>query len=446
VSEQKSHYVAVIGAGPAGLFGARELAGLGARVVLFNRDIKPGGLAEYGIYPDKHNMKDGLRKQFKLVLSTEGITYYGNVTIGAQGDISLDDLRGLGFQAILVTAGAQGTKWLGLPGEDLTGVYHAKDVVYYYNKLPPFSQRKFHFGRRCAIVGAGNVMIDVARYLIREIKADEVISIVRRGPGEVNFTKEEMRHIIANLDVPAFEAELLRVLPSLQAINQGSDVGRQKVLDALSKPDPKFSDTRFRFEFLASPTQMIGRNGMLAQVEIEDNILAVKDGVIKARGTGHKRLLDLDTVIFAIGDKVDESFGLPVESSEFVKHPTPRYPIEGRSYEAFDPATGSPISDVFVGGWARQASDGLVGYARKDGTNASKAVSQYLLTLGPTLPDMSALASKLQSLPRPVITTEELKKLEAVEQAEAEKRGLPEFKFPTNEEMLQAIEAAAVPG
>ena len=446
MSEQKSHYVAVIGAGPAGLFGARELAGLGARVVLFNRDIKPGGLAEYGIYPDKHNMKDGLRKQFKLVLSTEGITYYGNVTIGAQGDISLDDLRGLGFQAILVTAGAQGTKWLGLPGEDLTGVYHAKDVVYYYNKLPPFSQRKFHFGRRCAIVGAGNVMIDVARYLIREIKADEVISIVRRGPGEVNFTKEEMRHIIANLDVPAFEAELLRVLPSLQAINQGSDVGRQKVLDALSKPDPKFSDTRFRFEFLASPTQMIGRNGMLAQVEIEDNILAVKDGVIKARGTGHKRLLDLDTVIFAIGDKVDESFGLPVESSEFVKHPTPRYPIEGRSYEAFDPATGSPISDVFVGGWARQASDGLVGYARKDGTNASKAVSQYLLTLGPTLPDMSALASKLQSLPRPVITTEELKKLEAVEQAEAEKRGLPEFKFPTNEEMLQAIEAAAVPG
>jgi ferredoxin--NADP+ reductase len=436
----------VIGAGPAGLFGARELAGLGARVVLFNRDIKPGGLAEYGIYPDKHNMKDGLRKQFKHVLSTEGITYYGNVTIGAQGDISLDDLRGLGFQAILVTAGAQGTKWLGLPGEDLTGVYHAKDVVYYYNKLPPFSQRKFHFGRRCAIVGAGNVMIDVARYLIREIKADEVISIVRRGPGEVNFTKEEMRHIIANLDVPAFEAELLRVLPSLQAINQGSDVGRQKVLDALSKPDPKFSDTRFRFEFLASPTQMIGRNGMLAQVEIEDNILAVKDGVIKARGTGHKRLLDLDTVIFAIGDKVDESFGLPVESSEFVKHPTPRYPIEGRSYEAFDPATGSPISDVFVGGWARQASDGLVGYARKDGTNASKAVSQYLLTLGPTLPDMSALASKLQSLPKPVITTEELKKLEAVEQAEAEKRGLPEFKFPTNEEMLQAIEAAAVPG
>ena len=446
MTEQQSHYVAVIGAGPAGLFAARELALQGARVVLFNRDIKPGGLAEYGIYPDKHNMKEGLRKQFNQVLSNAGITYFGNVTIGTQGDLSLDDLRGLGFQVILVTAGAQGTKWLGLPGEDLTGVYHAKDVVYYYNRLPPFSQRKFHFGKRCAIVGAGNVMIDIARYLIREIKVDEVICVVRRGPGEVNFTKEEMKHIIANVDVNAFEAELLRVLPSLQAINQGSDVGRQKVLEALSKPDPKFSDTRFRFEFLASPTRMIGKDGVLTQLEIEDNTLALKDGVVKARGTGTKRLLDVETVIFAIGDKVDESFGLPVESSEFVKHPTPRFPIDGRSYEAFDPATGSPIPDVFMGGWSRQASDGLVGYARKDGTQASKAVSQYLQTVPRITPDLSALAARMKVLPTPVITTDELKKLEFVEQAEAGKRGLPEFKFATNEEMLQAIDAAAVPG
>ena len=123
--------VAVVGAGPAGLFGARELANQGIRVALFNRDIKPGGLAEYGIYPNKHTMKNGLRKQFRQVLDIPNLDYYGNVTVGEEGDLSLDDLRGLGFQAILVTAGAQGTKWLGLPGEDLVGVYHAKDVVYH---------------------------------------------------------------------------------------------------------------------------------------------------------------------------------------------------------------------------------------------------------------------------------------------------------------------------
>jgi NADPH-dependent glutamate synthase beta subunit-like oxidoreductase len=132
------YFVAVIGAGPAGLFGARELANKGARVLLLNRDIKPGGLAEYGIYPNKYIMKGGLRKQFRQIIDLPNLDYYGNITVGSQGDLSLDDLRALGVQAILVTVGAQGTKWLGLPGEELEGVYHAKDVVYYYNHLPPF--------------------------------------------------------------------------------------------------------------------------------------------------------------------------------------------------------------------------------------------------------------------------------------------------------------------
>jgi ferredoxin/flavodoxin---NADP+ reductase len=439
VAGQSAYFVAVVGAGPAGLFGARELAAQGARVVLFNRDVKPGGLAEYGIYPDKHIMKDGLRKQFHQVLDNENISYYGNVKIGAQGDLTLGDLRALGFQAILVTVGAQGTKWLGLPGEHLEGVYHAKDVVYFYNKLPPFSQRKFHFGKRCAVVGAGNVMVDVTRYLIREVKADEVIAVVRRGPNEVNFTKEEMKHIVSNLDMPAFEAEMKRVLPSLQAINQDPELGRHKILDALPKADPKVGETRFRFEFLSSPLQMLGEDGRLTKLEIEDNTLVLKDGEPKARGTGNKRTLDVETVIFAIGDKVDESFGLPSAANEFVKNPSPRFPVDGLSYEAFDPQAKEPIADVFVGGWSRQASEGLVGYARKDGINASKVVSKYLQTLQPVTPNLEAVAAKLKSLDKPIVTRDDLRKLEAVEAAEAQKRGLPEFKFASNEEMLQSV-------
>ena len=437
--EEKSHFVAVVGAGPAGLFGARELATQGAKVVLFNRDIKPGGLAEYGIYPDKLVMKGGLRKQFHQVLENENITYYGNVRIGAQGDLSLDDLRCLGFQALLVTAGAQGTKWLGLPGEDLRGVYHAKDVVYYYNRLPPYSQKQFYFGKRCAIIGAGNVMVDIARFLIREMKVDEIVSVVRRGPAEVNFTKEEMKHIIANLDLAAFEEELRRVLPALQAVDEGSDVGRQKVLDALPKGDPKFSDTRFRFEFLTSPVGRLGEDGILTGLEVEDNILVRKDGELKARGTGHKRVLPVDTVIFAIGDKVDSSVGLPVASNEFVKNPEPRFPVDNHSYEAFDPASKAPIPDVFVGGWSRQASEGLVGVARKDGTNAARAVQQYLQTLPTVEPRLEDVAKKMKALPTPIITKTELQKLASVEEAEAQRLGKEEFKFASNEEMLQAL-------
>ncbi|HXF86504.1 MAG TPA: FAD-dependent oxidoreductase [Anaerolineales bacterium] len=427
------YFVAVVGAGPAGLFGARELANLGARVVVFNRDVKPGGLAEYGIYPNKYTMKSGLRKQFRQVLDLPNLEYIGNVTIGAKADLSLDDLRALGFQAILVTAGAQGTKWLGLPGEHLEGVYHAKDVVYYYNKLPPFSQKSFRFGKRCAVVGAGNVMLDISHYLIRERKVDEVIVVVRRGPAEVKFDKKEMEYVIDNLDLAALDAEIQRVAPIMKAVHQDPEAARAMILEALPKALPKVSNTRFRFEFLASPVQMIGdAEGKLTQLEIEDNILVEANGDTKAKGTGHKRRLDVETVIFAIGDKVDESFGLPVEWNEFVKNPNPRFPIDGNSYE-------TPFEDVFVGGWSRKASSGLVGLARKDGTNAAKALWQYLQTKQPTEPNVEAVLAKVKALGKPIVLKEHIKKLEAVEQAEAQKRGLEEFKFDNNEDMFEAM-------
>lgn len=327
---EEKYLVAVVGAGPAGLFGARELAMLGAHVVVFNRDIKPGGLAEYGIYPSKHTMKEGLRRQFRQVLENPNIDYYGNVIIGQQGDLKLEDLWAMGFQAILVTAGAQGTKRLGIPGEDLEGVYHAKDVVYFYNKLPPYSQKKFRFGKRCAIVGAGNVMVDIAHYLIREVQVDEVIAVVRRGPAEVKFDKKEMEYVIANLDVEALDAEIERVRPVMEAIGQDVAAARAAILEALPKALPKVSETRFRFLFLASPVRILGNEqGQVVQLEVEENTLVRTNGDTKARGTGQKRLLDVETVIFAIGDKVDETFGLPVEWNEFVKNPNPRFPVDG---------------------------------------------------------------------------------------------------------------------
>lgn len=427
------HFVAVVGAGPAGLFGARELANQGVRVALFNRDIKPGGLAEYGIYPNKHTMKNGLRKQFRNVLDLPNIDYYGNVTVGEQGNLTLDDLRALGFQAILVTAGAQGTKWLGLPGEDLTGVYHAKDVVYHYNQLPPYSQQEFRFGKRCAVIGAGNVMLDIAHFLIREKKVEEVVAIVRRGPAEVKFDKKEMEYVINNLDQTALDAEIERVTPIMQAVNQDPVAARAAILEALPKALNKVSDTIFRFEFLASPTQMLGdANGNLTHVEIEDNFLVEKDGDTKARGTGNKRQLEVETVVFAIGDKVDETFGLPVEWNEFVKNDNPKYPIDDTSFE-------STFEDVFVGGWSRKASSGLVGYARKDGTNAAKAVLQYLQTKQPDEANVNAVTNKLQEFGKPIVMKDDIKKLEAAETAEAQKRNLEAFKYDSNDEMLQAM-------
>ncbi len=440
--EGQQRYVAVIGAGPAGLYAARKLAASGVRVALLNRDIKPGGLAEYGIYHDKHKMKNGLRKQFQRILADDNIAYYGNVVIGEAGGIRLEDLKDMGFDAILVAVGAQGTKWLGLEGEHLQGVYHAKDIVYHYNRLPPYSQKRFAIGRRAALVGVGNVMVDIAHWLTHDVQIESVTAVARRGPAEVKFTKKEFQHIAAYLDLEAFEAEIERVRARMEAAGQDVEAARKFILSALEKADPKISDTRFTFAFLSSPSRILGDEaGRVRGLEVEDTALELREnGDTKAVRLGTTRVLEVDTVVFCIGDRVDPRLGLPVAWNEFVKNPQPRYPVNGVSYEAYDPEQQQPIEGVFVAGWARKASHGLVGVARKDGENGALAVLQYLETRPPQEANpLDALHARLRTLPEPAVDKAAWRALTEAEQAEAARRGLETFKFETNEEMLAAI-------
>ncbi len=441
-----NHLVAVVGAGPAGLFAARELANAGVQVVLINRDIKPGGLAEYGIYPDKLRMKAGLRSQFRQILALENVHYFGNVMIGSQGDLSLDELRALGFQAVLVTAGAQGTKWLGLPGEDLTGVYHAKDLVYHYNLLPPFSQKMYHIGRRVAIVGMGNVMTDIAHYLIQERQVDEVIAIARRGPGEIKFSRAEIQEIGANLDQQALFAEIEQHAELMRSIEQDPEATQAFLQKALQKAPPPKSHTHFTIRFLMSPMRILGNErGHVIGLEVQNNTLVLKEGNPRARGLGTFEVLDVDTVIFAIGDRVDENLGLPVVGNEFCKLPTPRFPMDDNSYEVYDPHTGDLIPDLFVAGWSRQASTGLVGVARKDGEQGARVVAQYLQQLPEVAPQaLDQVVCRLDHLKETVVDNQALSRLESIERARAEELGLESFKFSSNAEMLAALEEKPV--
>jgi len=222
---------------------------------------------------------------------------------------------------------------------------------------------------------------------------------------------------------------------------------RAYILAALPGAEPAVSTTRFRLEFLGSPHRIVGdEQGRVAGLEVEDTTLLAADGDTKARGLGTFRVIPADTVVFAIGDRVDETFGLPVRSNSFVKNPQPRFPMAGLSYEAFDPIAGQPVPGLFMAGWAREASTGLVGAARKDGINGAQAVLAYLAQLPPLAGvDLDGLHQKLRQLPKPVVSKDDWARLEAVEREEAARRGVPEFKFGTNAEMLAAIGLETVP-
>ena len=283
-------------------------------------------------------------------------------------------------------------------------------------------------------------MLDIARFAIQKVRAEEVIAVVRRGPAEVKFDKKEMEFVVRNLDQRALDEDIARVSAIMTAIGQNPETARANILEALPKALSSSSVTRFYFEFLASPTQIIGdERGYVTGLEVEDNSLALKDGEVKAHGTGKKRIIKADSVVFAIGDKVDAGFGLPIIGSEFAKNPEPRFPIDNISYEAYDPDTHTVIKDVFVAGWSRQASTGLVGYARRDGTNGAKAVLQYLQTLAPIQPEDASLATRLKKLGKPVVSRSDIRNLAELEAEEARHRGVESFKYSTNEEMLEKI-------
>ena len=439
------YYVAVVGAGPSGLFAARELAEQGVQVALYNRDIKPGGLAEYGIYPTKIRMKEGLRNQFRQILDLEKVDYFGNVLVGQEGDLTLDHLRQAGFHALLVTVGAQSTKWLGLPGESLAGVYHAKDIVYHYNLLPPFSEHPYRIGKHVAVVGVGNVMMDIARWLMEDKKVEEVIAVARRGPAEVKFDRKELETVINYIDMPDLWEEIERVSPIMAAVAQDSVMFRAMIRGVAAKGLPRKTSAAFRLRFLASPTRIFGdARGEATGMEIEENTLEMgKEGEARARGTGVFRTLPVDTVIFAIGDQVDGRIGLPVLKGEFAKNPSPRFPIDGTSYEAYNPEGDIPLEDIFLAGWARKPSTGLVGVARKDGTNAAHAVLQYLESRAPTSESpVQKLRSKIGSNGKVVINKLDLRHLDALERERARDLQLETFKFATNRQMLDALESS----
>jgi len=441
-----SHAVAVIGAGPAGMYAARMLAAAGHHVVIFNRDLKYGGLAEYGIFMTKHTMKEGIRKAFRKILGDPKVVYYGGVKVGTLSDLTLDQVRGAGFSAVVVAAGAQGTKELGLPGEhQASGLYHAKDLVYHFNRLPPFATRPFPIGRRAAIIGMGNVMVDVGNFLLNHVKTPEVTVIARRGPAERKYDRKEFEAIAQYLDLEGLRAEIERVKPMLAAVGQDPETLYREIAADTPGP-PQAGQPRLFFRFLTSPMRVrTDPDGNLKALVVEENLLAPKGGKIACTGTGRTTELPLDTVVFAIGDRVDEHLGLPYKGGEFVTTPPP----EGSeaSYEVLDPTTGKAAPGSFVVGWSRKASDGLVGKARKDAEAGTERVLRWLALLPAPAPGaveaVKARAAALVQGHAPyAVTTSDIWALEEAEREEARRRGLEWFKYSRNSEMLEVIARA----
>jgi len=345
---------------------------------------------------------------------------------------------------MVFAVGAQGTKKLGMPGEDAAGVYSAKDYVYHYNLLPPFATQDFSIGKRVAIIGMGNVMVDIARWLMLDCahaKPEEIVVIARRGPFEAKFDEKEFAHIHEHLDRKAFAQELDRVKDRVAAVGQDISKVAEETFPSLVKyPDQPTISPRLRFRFLSTPTAIIpGPDGRIARLTVADNMLTSKDGRIGCKATGTSEGLAVDTLIFAIGDKHDPSVGLPCGSYGYVTNPDAAR--DCAPYEVFDPETGKLWEGVYVVGWARNASEGLVGIARHDGEVGAAHVLDYLSgKQAPPAAPVSAVAEFLKRNHIQFVPKSDLPYLYTAEENEGKARGFSWFKFSDDDEMLSVIE------
>ena len=274
-------------------------------------------------FPASSNLRGGLRKQYWEILATAATSIISATCRSAKAKTSpWKTCAALGASAIVFSIGAQGTKAIGVEGDSAKGVFHAKDVVYHFNRLPGFGDRPFEMGKHVAVIGVGDVMVDIAHWLTRYKKVERVTAIARRGPAERKYNPKEIRAVCSNMDLDGLKKEFDRIKDRLVAVGQNADEILKGMTEEFTKCEPTVSETKMGFRFLASPKRMLvdGHNRVRA-LEMEENKLEPKGEDTAAVGLKQFYEFPCDSVVFAVGDKVDETVGLPYKGGVYVTNP-----------------------------------------------------------------------------------------------------------------------------
>jgi ferredoxin--NADP+ reductase len=369
--------VAIIGAGPAGIYAADALTRQDAvpvAVDLVDRLPTPFGLVRHGIAPDHPKMR-AIRDTLHRTLEHPLVRFVGNVEVGT--DISLDDLRAH-VDAVIYTYGASVDRRLGIEGEELLGSLAATDLVAWYCGHPDADRARVEAAlagvRSAVVVGVGNVALDVARVLSRTpeelepsempqhvldvlaaVPVEEVTVLGRRGPAQASFTTQELRELgeLAGATVRVDQADL-ELDPDAEERAAGDrNVSRNlAVLRGWADHAPEPGRSSLHLRFFRRPVRLLGEDRVTG-VEVERTAVDA-DG--RAMGTGELEVIPADLVVRSVGYRGTPLPGLPVdERSATVPNEGGRVLREGAR---------SP--GEYVAGWIKRGPTGVVGTNKHD--------------------------------------------------------------------------------
>ena len=429
--------IAIVGSGPSAFYAADSLlkSGVDCRIDLIERLPTPYGLIRGGVAPDHQHTKRVIRAYERTALD-ERVRFHGNIEVGR--DVHVDELRQL-YDAVVLAVGAPHDRPMGVPGEDKAGVFGSAAFVGWYNGHPDFADLAPDLQiETAAVIGNGNVAIDIARVLVKtreEMAASDLVPqaaaaihhgmlqhvhlIGRRGPGQAKFTNVELREMgrLADCTPVVHAADL----PAAIAGDRSDRDRRLRernlaTLREFSAMPSAGKSKRVHFDFCAMPREVLG-GGRVEGLRLERT--RVEDG--RAVPTGELFDLKCGLVIAAIGYRSAALVGIPFDEAHGI---VPN--VDGRV------AVG-----LYVVGWVKRGPTGVIGTNKPDGEAAARHIKAELSAIGK--PGRVGLELLLGERGARVVGFDDWQRIDAAE-TRAAPHGAPRRKFATIAELLAALD------
>ncbi|GAB3611196.1 FAD-dependent oxidoreductase [Humibacter ginsengiterrae] len=447
--------LAIVGAGPAGIYAADILLKaereFDVSIDLFDQLPAPYGLVRYGVAPDHPRIK-GIITALREVLDRGDIRIFGNVRFGT--DITLDDLK-QHYNAVIFATGAVRDADLNIPGIELEGSFGAADFVSWYDGHPDYPRTWPLDAQSVAVIGNGNVALDVSRILAKHaddllpteipanvydgLKASPVTDVHvfgRRGPTSVKFTPLELRELgeLRDVDMILYDEDFHYDDHDREVIAGNKQVlVIDRVLQQWRQREVGQASRRLHLHFYARPVALVDDgNGHVSAIRYERTAPDGQGGVV---GTGELREVPVQAAYRAVG-----YFGSPLPGVPFDKRHGVIPNHEGQVLHAKD---NTQFYGVYATGWIKRGPVGLIGHTKSD---AMETVSHLINDLGnwwtPVDPSEESIVELLSSRGVEFTNLDGWHNLDAFEQALGAPQGRARIKVVPREEMVRVSNRA----
>ncbi|MCL2532539.1 MAG: FAD-dependent oxidoreductase [Nocardiaceae bacterium] len=442
--------LAIVGAGPAGIYAADILLkaerSFDVSIDLFDHLPAPYGLVRYGVAPDHPRIK-GIINALRDVLDRGDIRIFGNVRFGV--DVTLDDLK-QHYNAVIFATGAIRDAELGIPGIELEGSYGAADFVSWYDGHPDFPREWPLEAEEVAVIGNGNVALDVARLLAKHaddllpteipanvyagLKASPVTDVHvfgRRGPTSVKFTPLELRELgeLRDVDMIVYDEDFDYDDHARESVAGNKQITViDRVLQSWRAREVGQASRRLHLHFYAKPIEVVAdAAGAVAALRYERTRPDGEGGVV---GTGEIREVPVQALYRAVG-----YFGSPLPGVPFdERHGV----IPNHEGQVVNPDSNQQVYGVYATGWIKRGPIGLIGHTKSD---AMETVEHLINDVGnwwaPASPSEDSVVELLESRGIRYTNLDGWHALDAHEIALGEPEGRARVKVVDRDEMVR---------